>query len=165
MESTDSRKFGPALTYVDPSAIRRLCHSVARSESGLIPVRRCLRSSLLKYTATMAQPRDREQRDELDISAMPELRRVAEEVARTGRVRVLTENGKVVARVVPEESGPSADPDERRRHCSRPRAHGTKWMMKRSSRASTPTVIVRAALSRSGNLPDRFGSRHPVSEG
>lgn len=63
----------------------------------------------------MAQPRDREQRDELDISAMPELRRVAEEVARTGRVRVLTENGKVVARVVLEESGPSADPDERRR--------------------------------------------------
>ena len=63
----------------------------------------------------MAQPRDREQRDELDISAMPELRRVAEEVARTGRVRVLTENGKVVARVVPEESGPSADPDEQRR--------------------------------------------------
>ena len=62
----------------------------------------------------MAQPRDREQRDELDISAMPELRRVAEEVARSGRVRVLTENGKVVARVVPEESGPSADPDERR---------------------------------------------------
>lgn len=49
----------------------------------------------------MAQPRDREQRDELDISAMPELRRVAEEVARTGRVRVLTENGKVVAEIVP----------------------------------------------------------------
>ena len=49
----------------------------------------------------MAQPRDREQRDELDISAMPELRRVAEEVARSGRVRVLTENGKVVAEIVP----------------------------------------------------------------
>ncbi|MBA4181514.1 MAG: hypothetical protein C0506_13070 [Anaerolinea sp.] len=62
----------------------------------------------------MAQPRDREQRDELDISAMPELRRVAEEVARSGRVRVLTENGKVVARVVPEEARPPTDPDERR---------------------------------------------------
>ena len=49
----------------------------------------------------MAQPRDREQRDELDISAIPELRRVAEEVARTGRVWVLTENGKVVAEIVP----------------------------------------------------------------
>lgn len=53
----------------------------------------------------MAQPRDHEQRDELDISAMPELRRVAEEVARSGRVRVLTENGKVVAEIVPLRAG------------------------------------------------------------
>ncbi|MBA4181508.1 MAG: hypothetical protein C0506_13035 [Anaerolinea sp.] len=55
----------------------------------------------------MAQPRDREQRDELDISAMPELRRVAEEVARTGRARVLTEGGRVVAKVVPLRKSPS----------------------------------------------------------
>lgn len=67
------------------------------------------------YTVPMAQPRDRDQRDELDISAIPELRRVAEEVARSGRVRVLTENGKVVARVVPEEGRPPMDPDERLR--------------------------------------------------
>ena len=46
---------------------------------------------------------------------MPELRRVAEEVAKTGRVRVLTENGKVVARVVPEAVDQPEDLEERRR--------------------------------------------------
>lgn len=68
----------------------------------------------------MAQPKHHNgPPEELDISAMPELRRVAEEVAASGRPRLLTEDGRALAEITPTSRRSvrrRASPAAQRRH-------------------------------------------------